>query len=139
MGKFGDPKSAACIQARKMSAFVWRGAKSGGGAGARGVSRVSLEGSLRIGCSCVAVPFLMFSIYCWNVRGLNDPCKRGLIKLGLFSSRKVVYCLQEKKVNSVSLSFLRSFAGPQVDKCQILKYVGASGGLATCWSSRDFL
>ncbi len=49
-----------------------------------------------------------------------------------------MFCLQESKVNCVSLSFLRSFAGPHVDKCQFLKSVGASGGLITCWSSRDF-
>ncbi len=49
-----------------------------------------------------------------------------------------MFCRQESKVTSVSLSFLRSFAGSHVDKCQILSYVGASGGLITCWSSRDF-
>ncbi len=74
----------------------------------------------------------MLNICSWNVRGLNDPCKRALVKFGLFSSRWVVCCLQETKVESISNSFLRSFAGPHVDKCHFLKAVGASGGLVTC-------
>ncbi len=80
----------------------------------------------------------MFNICSWNVRGLNDPSKRTLVKFGLSSSRRVVCCLQETKVESISNSFLRSFAGLHADKCNYLKATGASGGLVTCWSSRDF-
>ncbi len=80
----------------------------------------------------------MFNICSWNIRGLNDPCKRALVKFGISSSRRVVCCLQETKVESLSNSFLRSFAGTLVDKCQFVKSAGASGGVVTCWSSRDF-
>ncbi len=41
-------------------------------------------------------------------------------------------------MDTVSQSFLRSFAGPLFDKCQFVKAVGASGGIITCWRSTLF-
>ncbi len=79
----------------------------------------------------------MFNICCWNVRGLNDPSKRCLVRHVISSLRNVVVCLQESKVRQVSCSFLRSFAGPFLDKRQFIE-AGASGGLITCWSSKIF-
>ncbi|OAY74561.1 hypothetical protein ACMD2_18612 [Ananas comosus] len=61
----------------------------------------------------------------WNVRGLNDPSKRFVVR-------------DESKVNHVSGSFLRSLAGSFLDKCVFLESNGASDGLITCWSSQVF-
>ncbi len=47
-------------------------------------------------------------------------------------------CLQKTKVQSVSCSFLKSFAGSFLDKRQCIGANGASGGLITCWSSNFF-
>ncbi len=35
--------------------------------------------------------------------------------------------------------FLSSFAGPLFDKCQFISAISASGGIVTCWNSRDFI
>ncbi len=85
----------------------------------------------------VLVP--MFKICSWNIRGLNNPSKRNAVRHVLSNIRNVVVCLQETKVHCVSGSFLRSFSGSFLDKCQFIEANGASGGLITCWSSRIFL
>ncbi len=41
-------------------------------------------------------------------------------------------------MNTVSRSFLNSFAGPSFDKCQYISASGASGGIVTCWHSGVF-
>ncbi len=69
----------------------------------------------------------MIQIFCWNVRGLNDPAKRGLIKSALSKFSRSIFCLQETKVEAVSRSFLRSFAGSLADKCQFTKAEGGRG------------
>ncbi len=80
----------------------------------------------------------MLNICSWNVRGLNNLTKRCMVRNVISSLRNAVICLQESKVRSVSCSFLRSFAGPLLDKRQIIEANGASGGLITCWSSKCF-
>ncbi len=77
----------------------------------------------------------MIHVYSWNVRGLNDPSKRSLVKSTLSKFSRSIVCLQETKVETVTRSFLRSFAGSTVDKCQIIKAEGAAGGLLSCWNS----
>lgn len=80
----------------------------------------------------------MFQICSWNVRSLNDPIKRSLVKSVVSKLKTSVLCFQESKVDDVSRSFLRSFAGSFVDKCHLIKEVGASGGIITCWCAKDF-
>lgn len=81
---------------------------------------------------------MLISICSWNVRGLNDPSKRFVIRDIISKIRNAVVYLEESKVGHVSRSFLRSFAGSFLDKCVFLKSNGASGGLITCWNSRTF-
>ncbi len=80
----------------------------------------------------------MFYVCSWNVRGLNDRGKRELVKYVVSQFRSSVLCFQESKVESVSRSFLRSFAGPYFDRCHFVKSERASGGIITCWSSKLF-
>ncbi len=86
----------------------------------------------------VLFAFSMFQIFSWNVRSLNDQNKHCLVKSVVSKLKMSVLCLQESKVDSVSRSFLRSFAGLHFDKCLFIKSSGASGGLITCWSSNVF-
>ncbi len=81
---------------------------------------------------------LMFKIFSWNVRELNNPSKRNAVRFMVSSLRNAVVCLQDTKVNHVSGSFLRSFCGSFFDKWMFIEANGASGGLLTCWSSRNF-
>lgn len=80
----------------------------------------------------------MFSILCWNVRGLNDPAKRRCVRSTVSSFCRSVVCIQESKVDSVSRSFLRSCCGSSFDRCHFVPAIGASGGLITCWNSHVF-
>ncbi len=80
----------------------------------------------------------MLKVCCWNVRGLNDRFKRGLVKSVVSSLRESVFCFQESKLSAISRSFLNSFAGSHFDKCQFIKADGASGGIVTCWNSGVF-
>ncbi len=87
---------------------------------------------------CISLLF-MFQVCSWNVRGLNDPSKRSLVKFVVFMFKVYLLCFQESKVEAISHSFLRSFAGNFFDKCQFVKSVRASsGGIITCWSSNVF-
>ncbi len=80
----------------------------------------------------------MVQLCSWNVRGLNDPGKRCLVKSVVSRFKHSVLCFQESKVEDVSRSFLRSFAGTYFDKCHFVKSLRASGGIITCWSSKSF-
>ncbi len=80
----------------------------------------------------------MFNFLSWNVRGLNNPVKRALVKSLVVSCKGSVLCIQETKVGLISRSFLRSFVGSRFDKCHYISSAGASGGIATCWNARDF-
>ncbi len=77
----------------------------------------------------------MIQICTWNVRGLNNQFKRGLVKSVLAKFSRFIICLQENKFETVSRSFLRSLAGSWADKCQIIKAEGAAGGLLSRWNS----
>lgn len=94
-----------------------------------------LRAVVEVGCFLV---FSMFQICSWNVRGLNDLGKRSLVMVVVSKLRKSILCFQESKVESVSRSFLRSFVGTFCDKCHYIKSERASGGLITCWSSKQF-
>nr|CAD1824879.1 unnamed protein product [Ananas comosus var. bracteatus] len=76
----------------------------------------------------------MFNILCWNVRGLNDPCKRRCVRSIVSNLFCSVVCIQESKVDSVSRSFLRSCCGSSFDRCHVIPAYRASGGLITCWN-----
>ncbi len=79
----------------------------------------------------------MVQVCSWNVRGLNDPGKRSLVKSVVSNFKQAIWCFQESKVDAVSRSFLRSFAGPSLDKFHFVKAEGASGGIITCWNSKS--
>ncbi len=81
----------------------------------------------------------MFQVLSWNVRGLNDLGKRGLVKSVIASYKGSVVCIQETKLHLILRSFLRSFAGPRFDKCHFIRSDGASDGIVTCSNSRDFI
>ncbi len=90
------------------------------------------------GAVVVAAFFFMLSICTWNVRGLNDPVKRCLVKSVVAKLRSAVLCLQETKVSVFSRSFICSFAGGSFDKCHFIPANGASGGIFIGWNSRFY-
>lgn len=83
--------------------------------------------------------FLMSRILSWNVRGLNDPSKRNVVRAVVSSLRNVVVCLHESKVSYVFCSILRCIGGSFINKCVFLEATGATGGVITAWNSRFFI
>jgi len=71
---------------------------------------------------------LMFRLLSWNVRGLNDIRKRAVIKSFLRDWRCDLICLQEIKLDVVSLSVIRSMWGLSSVGFVFLKAIGAFGG-----------
>ena len=70
---------------------------------------------------------LMFRLLVWSVRGLNDFRKRDVIKSFLRNRRCDLICLQETKLEVVSLSIIWSLWGLFSVGFVFLKAVGASG------------
>jgi exonuclease III len=71
------------------------------------------------GCS-----FLMkLKILSWNVRGLNNPWKREVVKNLLRDWKGDVVCLQETKLTTVNLSIIRSIWGNMYVGWEVLNAV----------------
>ena len=51
---------------------------------------------------------MKIKILFWNVRGVNDPVKRRVIKSFLRSNRVDLVCLQETKVQQMNIVMVRS-------------------------------
>ena len=61
---------------------------------------------LLAGCWC-----LMVRLLSWNVRGINDLCKRDILKSFLRDWKCDLICLQESKLEAVSLPTIRTLWG----------------------------
>lgn len=75
-------------------------------------------------------------IITWNVRGLNDPNKRKVIKLAVRKWKAHVLCLQETKMNSLSGDIVKSLWGSRWVEWEIMEANGTAGGILLCWDSR---
>ena len=51
---------------------------------------------------------MKIKILSWNVRGVNEPVKRSVIKSFLRSNRVDLVCLQEIKVQQMNIGMVRS-------------------------------
>jgi exonuclease III len=75
-------------------------------------------------------------IISWNVRELNDPNKRLQIKNLIKSWRADVTCLQETKLEVMSLSLVKSLWGCHYVDWAYLGSVGAARGILVMWDKR---
>ena len=80
---------------------------------------------------------MKIKILSWNVRGLNDPDKRTVVK-GLLNRWKCsVVCLQETKLRVVDERVVRSLWGRgRWVKWECLRADGTAGGILLMWDSR---
>ena len=76
------------------------------------------------------------NILSWNVRGLNCPDKRLMVRNLLCQWRVDIVCLQETKLEYISRKDVFSLWGCRyVDWCYVAAY-GAAGGILVMWDKR---
>ena len=69
---------------------------------------------------------MKFKILSWNIRGVNDPDKRKVIKNFLRSHRADLVCLQETVVQEMNIDMVRSLG---VGRCLNWKALNAEGSV----------
>jgi hypothetical protein len=72
----------------------------------------------------------------WNVRGLNDPKKREVLKNWLRQWKVDVVCLQETKLNKVDWKMIQSIWGNRFAGWEALNAEHTAGGVLLLWDKR---
>jgi len=80
----------------------------------------------------------MFRSLSWNVRGINDLRRRDVLKSFLRNWKCDLICLQETKLEDVSLSVIHSLWGHYSVGFTFLKAMGASRGIIVMWDKSTF-
>ena len=78
---------------------------------------------------------MKFKILSWNVRGVNDPDKRKVIKNFLRSHRADLVCLQETKVQEMTIDLVRRLGVGRCLNWKALNAEGSVGGILLLWDN----
>ncbi|XP_057475897.1 uncharacterized protein LOC130763883 [Actinidia eriantha] len=78
---------------------------------------------------------MKITILSWNMRGLNDPDKRKVIKGLLKRWNCNVVCLQETKLKEVDRTIIASLWGGRWVKWEVLRAEGSAGEILMMWNS----
>ena len=78
---------------------------------------------------------MKFKILSWNVRGVNAPDKRKVIKNILRSYRADIVCLQETKVQEMTIDLVRSLGVGHRMNWKALNAEGSAGGILLLWDN----
>ena len=79
---------------------------------------------------------MKLKILSWNVRGLNSPRKREVVKNLLRDWRCDIIYLQETKINSMDLQTIKSLWGSPYSDWVALDAVNTTGGVLLMWDKR---
>jgi hypothetical protein len=79
---------------------------------------------------------MKLKILSWNVRGLNDPKKRVVLKNWLRKWKVDVICLQETKLDKVDGRMISSIWGNRFAGWEVLDAVNTAGGVLLLWDKR---
>ena len=79
---------------------------------------------------------MKIKILSWNVRGVNNPDKRRVIKSFLRSNRVDLVCLQETKVQQMNNVMARSLGVDRFLNWRALNAEGPAGGILLLWDKR---
>jgi exonuclease III len=72
----------------------------------------------------------VWNILCWNIRGLNDSGKWGVVRNKLEENACSIVCLQETRRDHFDMAFIRNFASRHFDCFDFVPADGALGGIA---------
>lgn len=76
-----------------------------------------------------------FKMLVWNVRGLNSPARRNAIFQVIMAAKPSVVCLQETKVEHVTLDIVRHCLGNAFENFLYLPAAGTRGGILLAWDA----
>jgi hypothetical protein len=80
--------------------------------------------------------FMKLKLLTWNVRGLNDPKKRVVLKNWLRTWKVDVVCLQETKLDKVDERVIHSIWGNRFTGWEVLNADNTAGGVLLLWDKR---
>jgi exonuclease III len=75
------------------------------------------------------------SIFSWNVRGLNMPAHREVVRDMILAARPIIMCLQETKLATITLQDAASILGPRLRAYEYLPAHETRGGVLQGWDS----
>lgn len=71
----------------------------------------------------------------WNVRGPNSPTRRNAIAQVVVAACPTIVCLQETKMEIISLEIVRHCLGKRFENFFYLPAVGTRGGISSAWDA----
>ena len=75
-------------------------------------------------------------IMTWNVRGVNDPNRRKIIRNFIRYQRVDLVCLQETKIQDMTASVAHSLGVGRLSDWRALNAEGSTGGILLFWDKR---
>jgi exonuclease III len=78
-----------------------------------------------------------YNILVWNMRGLNSPARRTVIRGVVHLYRPAVVCFQESKVAVVDQAIVRECCGPLYSEFWYSPAAGTRGGILLAWNPDD--
>jgi hypothetical protein len=73
----------------------------------------------------------------WNVRGLNNPSRRSVVRAVVVELAPSIVCASESKLDSVSPYIVTESFGARYNQFISLPAVGTAGGIVLAWCSQD--
>ena len=75
-------------------------------------------------------------ILSWNVRGVNDPDRRKIIRNVIRYQRVNLVCLQETKIQKMTTAVARSLGAGRIYDWRALNAEGSTGGILLFWDKK---
>ena len=79
---------------------------------------------------------MKLKLFSWNVRGVNNPDKRNVIRNFIRSQRVDLVCLQETKIQELSPAVAHSLGVGRLAEWRAVEAEGTAGGILVFWDSR---
>ena len=75
-------------------------------------------------------------IMSWNVRGVNDPDRRKIIRNFIRNQRVDLVCIQETKIQEMTTAVARSLGVGRLSDWRALNAEGSAGGIILFWDKK---